>query len=84
MNRRDFLKVTRTHIAKAAIAGVCASSYAYSKTNKISETGISLMRDKLAAIEDKVESLDKRTKKRLRFLYAVTALSVGMDISMIM
>jgi len=83
MNRRDFLKKTRGHVVTATIAGVSAGSYAYCKTSQSSESAIALIKEQLNALDDKVKSLDMRTKKRLRFLYAATALSLGFDISMI-
>ena len=84
MQRRALLKGLMIGIpaTAAAVAGAAVKSGAY--VRETSEQSIESLKTQLDALRKRVDESDASTKKMLKALCALTALSLGIDVSLLL
>lgn len=81
MNRRALLRglMTSAPAAGAFVAGAAVSSKGY--VRDASGSSINACRQQIDALRERIDVSDARTKKLLRMVLVLTAVSLGLDIS---
>jgi len=81
MERRALLRALMLGIpaGAAAMAGVAAKSQAYVRDT--SEQSLETLKTQVEALRKRLDETDASTKKWLKTLTALTALSLGLDVS---
>ena len=84
MQRRALLKglMVGIPVTAAAVAGAAVKSGAYVRES--SEQSIDSVRTQLDALRKRIDESDASTKKMLKTLCVLTALSLGIDVSLLL